>query len=125
MGSAESDTEVVEVAAVTVGNDAVAVAIGTLVGERNEVVASIDMKSAGAEIAAAVAVAVDIASVEGIAVAAMGIGPAVALMDNAAPEYIAFAVVASDTDYDEDVATVLATATATAVAVVAAAGVVD
>ena len=128
MGSAKVDIEVVGVVAiavVAVGNDALAAATGMLVGVRNEVVASVDMMSAEFEVAAAVGAAMNIATVEGIAVV-VGIVPA-ALRDNAAPErYIALAVVASGTDYDEQgVATVLAIAIATAAAVVAAAGVVD
>lgn len=140
MGSVEADIGIVEVvevvevveaaeivarAVVAVGNDALAAATGMLVGVRNEVVASVDMMSAEFEVAAAVGAAMNIATVEGIAVV-VGIVPA-ALRDNAAPErYIALAVVASGTDYDEQgVATVLAIAIATAAAVVAAAGVVD
>lgn len=129
MGSAKVDIEVVGVVAiavVAVGNDALAAATGMLVGERNEVVVSVDMKSVEFEVAAAIGAAMDIATVENMAVV-VGIVPAAAPANNVGPErYIALAVVASDTDYDgQDVATVLATATATAAAVVAAAGVVD
>lgn len=127
MGSAKVDIEVVGVVAiavVAVGNDALAAATGMLVGERNEVVVSVDMKSVEFEVAAAIGAAMDIATVENMAVV-VGIVPAAAPANNVGPErYIALAVVASDTDYDgQDVATVLATATAAAV--VAAAGVVD
>lgn len=129
MGSAKADIEVVGVVAiavVAVGNDALAAATGMPVGERNEVVVSVDMKSAEFEVAAAIGAAMDIATVENMAVV-VGIVPAAAPANNVGPErYIALAVVASDTDYDEqDVATVLATATATVAGVVAAAGVVD
>lgn len=92
MDLARNDSVVVEIEVV-----AVAAVAGIVAAERIEVVAaSVDMKSVALEIA----VAADIANVEGIVVAAaMGTVPVVALVNTAALEgYIALAVVASGTD---------------------------